>query len=297
MSITQAERRLNSDKAAGIASMVAMDWLCWDVDAPDLEDLATHACLRRLYSNARGIAKWVHDLRKSWGYESQPCCELNFIGEAAVKAGCRYEGLECATAHERSMLIGRGYLRCLAEGSPVGPLGDPWSEATWANAVGRLDGAYWEGVRPRAFQHTAVLLEGLRWEANLDVAVQRESHAVQSHCEAIEPDGPVPPNTWRQDGSEHRGLPNTAYLLVKLLWDSPEKTATIEKIAESVFGDCEAFVEVSKMRDHASFANKFFRQHSLPHSVRVSDNNGSPTATLLNEPPRSRKTTAIEEIR
>ncbi len=84
------------------------------------------------------------------------------------------------------------------------------------------------------------------------------------------PDGPVEPNKFRYAGKEFPGLPPRQFQLVKELWKRRDRAASIDDLAEPVWGDREDPPTQSAAKSMVRRVNNFFCDNSLPLELSFS---------------------------
>lgn len=89
---------------------------------------------------------------------------------------------------------------------------------------------------------------------------------------APEPDGPCHPYTWCQNGKRLPDkLQRLTWKLVKHLWDKKDNTASLDSLAEPVYGDREQIVDKASVGNQRTKANRFFEDHNIPWRVQIID--------------------------
>jgi hypothetical protein len=97
-----------------------------------------------------------------------------------------------------------------------------------------------------------------------DLAARQEDYEEQ-------PDGPVEPSTWQQDGNIVAGSMNRlAWKMVHYLWHLDKfKSCELTDLAEPVYGHCDYDVSGDAIPSLRKKANSFFRENEIPWVVSV----------------------------
>lgn len=95
-------------------------------------------------------------------------------------------------------------------------------------------------------------------------------YAIRSEVGGKLPDGPIPPNRWRQNGKPtETGMTPLVWKLVAYLWNQEERISLITECAGPVFGDANDAVDKVRIGSHRSGANKFFYSNDIPWEVSM----------------------------
>jgi hypothetical protein len=102
------------------------------------------------------------------------------------------------------------------------------------------------------------------WYANKN-AVATVDQSDDGQAVNLDTDGPVPPRAFRFQGQDFSGLTPTAWRLVDALWRCKNRTASFKELSVPVFQN--ELLDLTAVKDHTKFANRFFRRHSIAYHV------------------------------
>lgn len=88
----------------------------------------------------------------------------------------------------------------------------------------------------------------------------------------IRSDGPFPPDGFRWQGKEFRGLSPLPWRLVDYLWLRPEQCAHFNELAEPVWQDHEVIIDSNNFGSPRRDANKWLKANKLPFTLASKSN-------------------------
>lgn len=96
-------------------------------------------------------------------------------------------------------------------------------------------------------------------------------YAIRSEVGSQLPDGPFPPNRWRNNGEVMKqGMALTSWKLVHFLWQAKNRCALMRECAGPVFDDMNVTVDRARIGSHRKVANHFFAEYQIPWKVATS---------------------------
>lgn len=83
-------------------------------------------------------------------------------------------------------------------------------------------------------------------------------------------DGPIPPDEFGFSGKCGRMKRSRTWQFVKILWNSPNRTVTLDGLAKPLWGDSKHDISIMAVGSLRRDANRFFTEHGMPFRVRLS---------------------------